>query len=111
MYRGGQYVRPEEKEENVHLDPVRSVRIRFAKGGATLYVSHLDLAKTMTRAIRRSGIPVWFSEGFNPIPRLVFASSLSVGCAGEREVLDIKIVEEMSDEEIKTDFPPPSRRE
>ncbi|MBR4661636.1 MAG: TIGR03960 family B12-binding radical SAM protein [Clostridia bacterium] len=89
------------KEENVHLDPVRAVRIRFSKGGATLYVSHLDLAKTMTRAIRRSGIPVWFSEGFNPIPRLVFASSLSVGCAGEREVLDIKIVEEMSDEEIK----------
>ncbi|MBR3639885.1 MAG: TIGR03936 family radical SAM-associated protein, partial [Clostridia bacterium] len=90
------------KEEPAHLDPVRSVRIRFSKGGATLYVSHLDLAKTMTRAIRRSRIPVWFSEGFNPIPRLVFASSLSVGCSGEREVLDIKITEQMSDEEIKT---------
>ena len=65
-----------------------------------LWISHLDLAKTMTRVIRRAGIPVWYSEGFNPIPRLVFASSLSVGCAGDDEILDFRITEEMSDGEI-----------
>ena len=92
-------VRP-APEDAPHPAPVRSVRVRFKKGGAMLWISHLDLAKTMTRVIRRAGIPVWYSEGFNPIPRLVFASSLSVGCAGDDEILDFRITEEMSDGEI-----------
>ena len=82
-------------------EAVRAVRVRFEKSGAMLYISHLDLAKTLAQVIRRAGIPVWYSEGFNPKPRLVFASPLSVGCGGLSEVLDFKITEEMTDEEIE----------
>lgn len=77
------------------------VRVKFEKSGSALYISHLDLAKTFAQVIRRAGIPVWYSEGFNPKPRLVFASSLSVGHSGMREILDFKITEAMTDEEIK----------
>ncbi len=65
-----------------------------------LYISHLDLAKCVSRAIVKSGLPVWYTEGFNPIPHLVFSPPLSVGCGGSNEVLDFKIVTEVSDEEI-----------
>jgi len=78
------------------VKPVREIRIRFRKHGPMLYISHLDLAKTMTRAIIRSGLPVYYTEGFNPIPKLVFATPLSVGCGGEREILDIKLMEQRS---------------
>ena len=64
------------------------MRVRFAKEGPMVYIGHLDLAKFMIRQlVRRSA--VWYTEGFNPRPHLVFASSLSVGCGGEREIMGI----------------------
>ena len=65
-----------------------------------LYISHLDMAKTVMRAIVRSGLPVYYSEGFNPKPKLVFGTPLSVGCGGEREVLDIRLMKAVSNAEI-----------
>ena len=79
----------------------RKIRIKFAKGGDLIYISHLDLNRTMTRAIVRARIPVKYTEGFNPRPKLVFATPLSVGCASECEYLDIKIDREMSCDDIK----------
>lgn len=78
----------------------RYIRVRFRKFGAMLYISHLDLTKTLTRAIVRSELPVYYTEGFNPIPKLVFATPLSVGCGGENEVLDIRLMQTMSNSEI-----------
>ena len=80
--------------------PARQIRIRFRKFGAMLYISHLDMAKTVMRAIVRSGLPVYYSEGFNPKPKLVFGTPLSVGCGGEREVLDIRLMKAVSNAEI-----------
>ena len=65
-----------------------------------VYIGHLDLAKFMIRQLVRSGLPVWYTEGFNPRPHLVFASSLSVGCGGEREIMDFRLAGEASDAEI-----------
>ena len=76
-------------------------RILFTKSGTAQYISHLDLAKTMTRAIVRSGLPVYYTEGFNPIPKLVFATPLSVGCGGEREILDLRFMESLSNVAIR----------
>lgn len=79
---------------------VRSVRIRFSKYGPMTYISHLDFARNMMRALVKSHLPVWYTEGYNPIPKLAFASPLSVGCAGEREIADIKVTTDITDKEI-----------
>ena len=79
---------------------MRVVRIWFSKTGMSRYISHLDLMRTMTRAIRRSKIPLWYTEGFNPHPYLAFALPLSLGMESEHESMDIKIEGDVSNEEI-----------
>lgn len=69
-----------------------AVRIRFEKTGALQYISHLDLHRTFCRLLVRSGVPVWYSEGFTPHPRLVFATPLSVGAESVCEFLDVFVV-------------------
>jgi len=71
-----------------HLNRQR-VRITFARGENTRYVGHLDMARTWERIIRRADLPIAYSEGFNPRPRLTFAAALPVGCTSEQEVLDV----------------------
>ncbi len=78
----------------------RTVRMRFSKSGPALYISHLELTKVMTRAVVRSGLPVYYTEGFNPIPKLVFATPLSVGCGGEEEICDIRLMKDMPDAQV-----------
>lgn len=77
-------------------------RIRFAKRGALIFVSHLDFAHSFIRALKRAEIHLKYSEGFNPHPKLVFALPLSVGMVGENEYCDITIVDDLSADEVKT---------
>ena len=77
-----------------------SVRIRFSKKGRLRYISHLDLCRTMVTAMVRAKIPLWYTEGFNPHPKLVFTQPLPLFAESECEYLDIKIVEPMTHEEI-----------
>ncbi len=77
------------------------VRIKFKKYGSLMYISHLDLSRTMQRIMVRSGIDIWYSEGFNPQPRIVFACPLPVGVESECELMDIKINSPMECDEIK----------
>lgn len=79
---------------------MRCVRIWFSKTGLAKYTSHLDLNRCMTRAVRRAGIPLWYTEGFNPHPYLNFTSPLSLGTEGMRESMDIRIEGNMANEEI-----------
>ena len=79
---------------------MRSVRVWFNKIGTIRYISHLDLMRTMTRAVRRSGLPLWYTEGFNPHPYLTFALPLSLGMESVCESMDIKIEDGVSNEEI-----------
>jgi radical SAM-linked protein len=76
-------------------------RIEFAKGEEVRFLSHLDLVKAFEMAIRRADIPIAFSEGFNPHPKMSFASALAVGVISEAEYLDIELKIEMSESEIK----------
>ena len=80
---------------------ITSVRIKFTKTGDLMYISHLDLARTMQRIIVRSGVDIWYSEGFNPQPRIVFALPLPVGVESQCELMDIKINHPMDFLEIK----------
>ncbi len=70
---------------------MRSVRIWFNKKNTAKYISHLDMTRCMTRAFRRTDIPLWYTEGFNPHPYLVFGLSLPLGVEALRETLDIRL--------------------
>lgn len=81
---------------------MKSVRIWFKKDGLAIYISHLDMNRCMTRAVRRAGIPLWYTEGFNPHPYMTFLMPLPLGQSGMREPLDIKIEQDdMSFKQIK----------
>ncbi len=71
------------------------VRMFFHKDGPSRYMSHLDLTRCMTRCIRRAGLPIWYTEGFNPHAYMTFALPLSLGAAGYYEIMDIRFVEDM----------------
>ena len=80
-------------------EPV-TVRLRFRKTGDLQYISHLDLQRVMSRVLIRSGVPIWFTQGFNPHPKMVFGMPLSVGAQSECEYLDVKIDRKISLTEI-----------
>ena len=67
------------------------VRLEFARGEKMKYLSHLDLMRTFCRAMRRGGIPVLYSAGFNPHAQMVFGLPLPVGVTGDAEYLDIDL--------------------
>lgn len=71
------------------------LRITYAKGENLRYISHLDLARTWERVLRRAGIPITYTKGYHPHPKMVFASALPVGCTGEAEVMDIILSQPM----------------
>ncbi|MBU7008750.1 TIGR03936 family radical SAM-associated protein [Phosphitispora fastidiosa] len=76
------------------------VRMEFSKGDQVRFLSHLDIVKAFERAIRRAGIPIAFSEGFNPHPKMNFASALAVGVTSDREYIDIELRETMAAGEV-----------
>jgi radical SAM-linked protein len=70
--------------------PVRQrLRVTYARGEAIKYISHLDLARTWERALRRAAVPLAYSQGFTPRPKVTFAAALPVGVTGQREVMDL----------------------
>ncbi len=77
------------------------IRAIFEKCGRAKYISHLDLNRCMQRTFKRSGIPVWYTEGFNPHIYINFALPLSLGYESKAEIMDFNITEEMSFEQIK----------
>lgn len=67
------------------------VRLRFSKSGKLRFLSHRDLARLWERTLRRAGVPVAYSEGFSPRPRLHFGLALSTGYESLGEYLDIDL--------------------
>ena len=74
---------------------VQRLRMRFSKVGPTRYISHLDLARALERALNRARVPVSYTQGYNPRPRMQFASALPLGFTSEAELADIWLEEEM----------------
>ncbi len=79
-----------------------NVRIFYTKTGRAKYISHLDVNRCMQRNIKRSGLPVWYTEGFNPHLYITFPLPISLGHQSLCESMDIKVDESVSFEEIKT---------
>jgi radical SAM-linked protein len=72
----------------------------FRKRGYLRFLSHLDLARALDRAVRRAGLPVKYSQGFNPSAQIGFASALPVGVAGERELCQIELERPLTAAEV-----------
>ncbi|MEI6615542.1 MAG: TIGR03936 family radical SAM-associated protein, partial [Cyanobium sp. ELA507] len=77
---------------------VARLRFGFAKGGTLALISHLDTLRMLERALRRSGLPVSFTGGFHPLPRLQLALSLPLGVEGEGEWLDLEFTQPIDPE-------------
>ena len=72
-----------------------NLRVKFKKVGNLKYISHLDLVRTMNKIIVRAGLPLWYTEGFNPKPKMVFAAPLSTGTESMCEYMDLRLTEKM----------------
>ena len=69
------------------------LRFKFIKRGSLQYISHLDLVRTMHKGIVRAKLPLWYTEGFNPKPKMIFAAPLSIGTESECEFMDLRMNE------------------
>lgn len=78
-----------------------NIRICLSVGEVGRYLSHLDVLRTMQRAIRRSKLPIVYSAGFNPIPKIAFASALPVGVTSEAEYADLQMQSPIAAVEVK----------
>ena len=70
---------------------MQKLRISFRRGAELKYISHLDMMRLWVRALRRARIPLSYSEGFSPHPKIALAAPLSVGVTGEAELMDITV--------------------
>ncbi len=86
------------------------VRITFSKQGALRYIGHLDLHRMWERAMRRAELPLSYSQGFHPQPKISLAAALPLGFSSRAEVLDVRLNEALTPEDIsnrlKDNLPP-----
>ena len=84
---------PEQRPQRAPAsERVARLRFRFSKTGSLALLSHLDLVRLMERALRRSGLPVSFTGGFHPLPRVQFALALPLGAEADGEWMDLEFV-------------------
>jgi radical SAM-linked protein len=76
------------------------IRVKFEKGEPVKFISHLDIMRTFERAMRRAKLPLAFSRGFTPHPRMVFASALPVGITSSGEYFDAEFYENIAPDEV-----------
>ena len=78
----------------------RKVRLRFKKKGEIRFISHLELAHLFYRASKRAGLPLCYSEGFHPMPRIIFATALPVGVESLFEIVNLELEGSITPREI-----------
>ena len=78
------------------------LRFYFSKADEVKYVGHLDTIELFDRAFRRAKLPISFSEGFNPRPKLAFAHPLAVGISSNEEIGEVELTEKMPESEFIT---------
>lgn len=76
------------------------IRITFAKQGPLRYTGHLDLHKLWERAARRAGLPLAYSQGFHPQPKMSLAAALPLGFSSTCEVLDLRLERDIPLEDL-----------
>lgn len=79
---------------------VSKIRLKFTKCGDMRYLGHLELVSAFSRASRRAGLPLKYSEGFHPLPRIVFSPPIPTGIESLSEYADIELVRYMDPREV-----------
>jgi radical SAM-linked protein len=82
-------------------EKVQRIRLRLSRNGILKWISHLDMQRTLERALRRSGIPMSYTEGFHPRPRVSFAIPLPLGYTSDADWMDIFLHRDMNPKEVK----------
>jgi radical SAM-linked protein len=91
---------PEQPEQQA--PPVQRLRIRYAKRGRLRFTSHRDFSRAFERAVFRARIPMAYSSGFNPHPRISYAGAAPTGSASEAEYLEIALAQEVDPADVHT---------
>jgi radical SAM-linked protein len=95
--------RIQDSEDNMqplhHALPVR-IRMIFSKTGALRYLSHLEVVRALLRAMKRAEVPLVYSSGFHPLPKVSFGPALSVGIEGLNEYFDAEVYAPVNADEI-----------
>ncbi len=80
---------------------VQKLRLRYAKRGPLRFASHRDLARALERALRRARVPMAFSAGFSPHPKISYVGAAPTGAASEAEYVEIGLAERRDPEEVR----------
>ena len=97
--QGGRARKPQPDKNQAPI--VQRIRIRYAKRGPLRFTSHRDFARAFERAVRRSGVPIAYSQGFTPHPKISYASAAPTGVASEAEYLEIALQAPMDPAEVR----------
>ncbi len=81
-----------QHEPNPSAPPAQKVRLRYTKRGRLRFTSHRDVARVFERAIRRAGVPMAYSQGFNPHPKISWVGAAPTGVASEAEYVEMSLV-------------------
>ena len=85
-----------------HPPPVQRLRVRYAKRGRARFTSHRDFGRAFERALRRAGVPMAYSSGFSPHPRISYANAAPTGAASEAEYLEIGLATTCDPAQVQT---------
>jgi radical SAM-linked protein len=80
---------------------VQRVRVRYAKRGPLRFASHRDFARALERALRRAGVPVAYSAGFTPHPKISYVGAAPTGVASEAEYLELALAEQVDVDRLR----------
>jgi radical SAM-linked protein len=80
---------------------VQRVRVRYAKRGRLRFTSHRDFARAFERALRRAGVPMAYSAGFNPHPKVSYLGAAPTGVASEAEYLELALAERVEPDRLR----------
>ena len=80
---------------------VQRLRVHYAKRGRLSFSSHRDFQRAFERALRRSAVPMAYSAGFSPHPKVSYAGAAPTGVASEAEYLEIAVVERCDPERLR----------
>jgi radical SAM-linked protein len=89
---------------NPSAPPVCKVRLRYAKRGKLRFTSHRDVARAFERALRRAELPMAYSQGYNPHPKVSWVGAAPTGAASEAEYVELQLVAQLDPEVVRAEL-------